>query len=147
MLSRWFIVIIIIIIYLGQQYALKYEKNDNALPIEPLISIRDYLHSIFTVFGLQFDNNNNNTSTNEVDPKAYIDTFVRFRSNIRKISLQSLKEYKKIKNATDDNNNNVESNIDMNKSILRECDKVRDDIGQLGILIEDHSDNSIWSKK
>ena len=39
------------------------------------------------------------------------------------------------------NNNNT------NEIIIGECDKIRNDLGQLGISIEDHNDNSIWSKK
>lgn len=35
----------------------------------------------------------------------------------------------------------------MTKNILGECDRVRDAVSKMGILIEDHSDNSIWSKK
>ena len=62
---------------------MKYEKNDSFQPIEPLISIRDYLNSIINVFGLQFINNTKSTSKeNDIDHNAYIDNFIRFRSRL-----------------------------------------------------------------
>jgi len=80
--------------YIGQQYALKYEKNGSYQPIEPLISVRDYLNSIINVFGLQFIDHTKSTSSkdNDIDHNAYIENFVRFRSRLLLISIY-IKKY------------------------------------------------------
>ena len=67
---------------------MKYEKNGSSQPIEPLISVRDYLTSIINVFGLQFIDNIKSTSKeNDIDHNAYIENFVRFRSRLLLISI------------------------------------------------------------
>ena len=104
--------------------------DNNIYSTTILFSCSKYITYILRIFGLMFDDINigfsssNSNISSEENIIPFIDVVVNFRERIRELC----------KNGGID-------------SILQETDKLRDEImPELGIRIEDKTDNSIWKK-
>ena len=128
-------------------------------PIQPLLSVFHFIINTLNILGIHILNNfqekitpNHEHDINMVNYDA-IDSFVDFRSEVRKVSLQALKLSSKIEidtNADDDNKiGKLKSDLqEQLKKILSACDVAREAASKhMNIRIDDREEKTKWYKE
>ena len=142
------------------------ESKENNYPMEPLLSVKQYLMYIFEMFGIpahvldvesaggigRFDENKDNRNGNFSEA---VDALVEFRSKVRKAGIAGNKVANKIMKKNKKNNateeelkQGLEGAVSALNEVMSTCDWARDDLGKsLGIRIDDiNTDMGKWTK-
>lgn len=130
--------------------------NAESHPLEPLLSVDNYVRSILATLGLGFVqhqslHSDEQLQSNASSMKNSIQSIVDFRSNIRNVATSGLKELKTIQKSEDSQNvEKYKSMVDKQcKNLLQITDKAREELGDsLNITIDDiGGSSSSWRLK